>query len=77
VVGCIAGIRRVSHVEVVEQEGSLRFYAVGMGHRRPVTVRISRGLAAELAGRVRFVERPSASAPGDLQSVPASLQPVD
>jgi hypothetical protein len=62
-------------VEVVEQGGALRFYAVGVGHRRCVTVPISRALAAELAGRVRFIERPAA--PGPRRPVPASLQAVD
>jgi hypothetical protein len=57
VVVCVPGMRRLSYVEVFDEGGAVRFYAVGTGHRRPVTVPISRALAAQLAGRVRFVER--------------------
>jgi hypothetical protein len=74
VVGTIAGMRRVSYVEVVDEGGALRFYAVGVGHRRPVAVPISRSAAAELAGKVRFVERSTCSTD---RQVPMSLQPVD
>lgn len=71
----VPGLRRVAHVEVVDEGGVVRFYAAGTGHRRPMTVPITRAMAAELAGRVRFVER--GAHVGALPLAPEALQSVD
>jgi hypothetical protein len=57
-VSWVPGLRWVCYVRVVADGPNTTFHAVGIGHRRPRTVRLTARRAARLVGLVPFVEVP-------------------